>query len=495
MVKKEPVYLIDGNAYIYRAYHAITALTNSRGLPTNAVLGFTKSPQYIAVAFDAKGPTFRHDFYPEYKANRPPMPDDLIPQIPYIKQIVTAYNLLILEEQGVEADDLIASAARTLAEAGQPVVVVSGDKDLLQLVSDKITFWEPMKDTVFNGDAVVDKYKVPADRLLDLFALMGDKSDNIPGVAGVGPKTAEKLINEFVSLDGLYANLDTMKQSKLKQNLAGHRDEAYLSRQLIKLQEDLNVPATLSAYRMPEPDLETLKKLYTELEFSRLLKSEIPATEVSTTGFHLVKETAELNRIVKQLSNAPYLVIDTETSALDPFQAELVGLSLCIDVDHAYYIGIGHRDADNKPQPGQIDQATVLAALRPFLEDEKLPKIGHNLKFDYKILCCHGVTLAGPLWDTMIASYLLNPARRSNKLDDLCQELLDLRLTTFGEVTKGNKRPDAFVYVGMEDAKNYSCEDVYATEHASCGNSLKNSCTTRDCGSCLEISKPRWYRS
>ena len=472
MVKKEPVYLIDGNAYIYRAYHAITALTNSSGLPTNAVLGFTntllrvlrdKSPQYLAVAFDAKGPTFRHDFYPEYKANRPPMPDDLIPQIPYIKQIVTAYNLLIMEEQGVEADDLIASAARVLAEAGQPVVVVSGDKDLLQLVSDNITFWEPMKDSVFDGDAVFGKYKVPADHLLDLFALMGDKSDNVPGVAGVGPKTAEKLINEFGSLDGLYANLDSMKQSKLKENLAGHRDAAYLSRQLIQLQEDLKVPATLSSYRLPEPDLETLKKLYTELEFSRLLKSEIPATEVSTKNFHLVEDTTELNRIVQQLTNAPWLVIDTETSALDPFKAELAGLSFCINGDHAYYIAIGHRNGDGNLLPGQFEQETALAALRPFLEDKKLPKIGHNLKFDYKILSRHGVTLAGPLWDTMIASYLLNPARRSNKLDDLCQELLDLRLTTFTEVTKGDKRPEAFVYVGLENAKNYSCEDVYGT--------------------------------
>lgn len=472
MIKKEPIYLIDGSAYIYRAYHAITALTNSNGLPTNAVLGFTntllrvlreKNPRYLAVAFDAKGPTFRHQYYPDYKANRPTMPDDLVPQIPYIKDIVAAYNFLILEKPGVEADDLIASAARVLAAAGWPVVVVSGDKDLLQLVSNRITFWEPMKDSVLNVDAVRQKYKVAPPQLLDLFALMGDTSDNIPGVAGIGPKTAEKLINEFGSLDGVYANLDGLKKTKLLENLAGHRQEAYLSKKLIQLRDDIDVPDSVDAYSLPEPDMTRLKALFAELEFSRLLKSEIPAEAISTKGFHLVRDREMLAALVRRLKNAPWLVIDTETSSLDPFQAELAGLSLCIDTDHAYYIGIGHRHNGGGLKPGQLAKEEVIAALRPFLEDKTLPKIGHNLKFDYKILCRHGVTPAGPLWDTMIASYLLNPGRRSHKLDTLCQELLDLRLTSFAEVTKSDKRPDSFIYVDLEDAKNYSCEDVYAT--------------------------------
>jgi DNA polymerase-1 len=472
MTPKEPVYLIDGSAYIYRAYHAITALTNSSGLPTNAVLGFTntllrvlreKNPKYLAVAFDAKGPTFRHQYYPDYKANRPAMPDDLIPQIPYIKDIVAAYNFLTLEKAGVEADDLIASAARVLAAAGWPVVVVSGDKDLLQLVSDRITFWEPMKDSVLDVDAVQQKYNVTPEQLLDLFALVGDKSDNIPGVAGIGPKTAEKLINEFGSLDGVYANLDGLKKNKLQENLANHRQVVYLSKKLIRLQDDLDVPAAVEAYALPEPDMTRLKALFTELEFVRLLKSEIPSAAVSTKGFHLVRDRETLAALVSRLQSAPWLVIDTETSALDPFAAELAGLSLCVDGDNAYYIAIGHRDDGGGLKPGQLAKEEVIAALRPFLEDNALPKIGHNLKFDYKILCRHGVTPAGPLWDTMIASYLLNPGRRSHKLDTLGQELLDLRLTTFAEVTRGDKRPDSFIYVDLEEAKNYSCEDVYAT--------------------------------
>ena len=217
MSEKSPVYLVDGSAYFYRAYHAVAPLTTANGLPTHAAYGFTnilfriikeKSPEFLAVAFDAKGPNFRHAMYSDYKANRPPMPDDLAVQIPYIKRIVEAHNILTMEEQGVEADDLIASAARQLVAAGHKVIVVSGDKDLLQLVGDNIIVWEPMKDVVMDSEGVKKKYNVYPDMLLDFFALMGDKSDNIPGVPGIGPKSAEKLINEFGSLENLYENLD-----------------------------------------------------------------------------------------------------------------------------------------------------------------------------------------------------------------------------------------------------------------------------------------------
>ena len=219
MSEKSPVYLIDGSAYFYRAYHAVAPLTTANGLPTNAAYGFTnillrvireKSPEFLAVAFDSKGPNFRHEMYSDYKANRPPMPDDLAVQIPYIKKIVKAHNILTMEQKGVEADDLIASAARQLAAEGHKIIVVSGDKDLLQLVGDDIIIWEPMKDVVMDREGVKKKYNVGPEHLLDFFALMGDKSDNIPGVPGVGPKSAEKLINEFGSLENLYDNLDEL---------------------------------------------------------------------------------------------------------------------------------------------------------------------------------------------------------------------------------------------------------------------------------------------
>jgi len=472
MPEKSPVYLVDGSAYFYRAYHAVAPLTTANGLPTHAAYGFTnillrvikeKNPEFLAVAFDAKGPNFRHKMYGDYKANRPPMPDDLAVQIPYIKQIVEAHNIHTMEEQGVEADDLIASAARKLAAAGYKVIVVSGDKDLLQLVCDDIVLWDPMKDGVMDPEGVKKKYNVPPDRLLDLFALMGDKSDNIPGVPGVGPKSAEKLINEFGSLDKLYENLESLKKSKMKENLEAHREDAFLSRQLIDLKEDLDISEDIDDYRLPPPDTDRLKKLYTELEFTRLMKAEIPVAAVSQEGFGLVQNRMELAALVKLLQKADYMVIDTETSDLDPLSAELVGLSVCVTPRQAFYIPMGHRDEDGKLLSGQLAQKDVLKTLEPFLEDEKLPKLGHNLKFDYAIIRQQeeGVTLKGPLWDTMIAAYLLDPGRRTFKLDDLCREILDVKLTSFSEVTKGDKRPEAFAYVPLEDAKNYSCEDVH----------------------------------
>jgi DNA polymerase-1 len=472
MPEKSPVYLIDGSAYFYRAYHAITPLTTANGLPTHAAYGFTnillrvireKSPEFMAVAFDAKGPNFRHEKYAEYKANRPPMPDDLAVQIPYIKKIVEAHNIHTMEEQGVEADDLIASAARKLAALGHKVIVVSGDKDLLQLVNDDIILWDPMKDVVMDREGVKKKYNVLPDRLLDLFALMGDKSDNIPGVPGIGPKSAEKLINEYGTLNNLYENLASLKKSKMKDNLEAHKDDAFLSRELIDLKEDLDISKNIDDYRLPDPDTDKLKKLYTELEFTRLMKAEIPVEPVSREGFALVQTDEDLTDLLKLLQKADYMVLDTETSALDPFSAELVGLSVCINTEQAFYIPLGHKDEEGKLFSGQLAKKDVLKVLKQYLEDEKLPKLGHNLKFDYSIIKQQGegITLKGPLWDTMIASYLLDPGRRTFKLDDLCREILDLKMTTFSEVTKSDKRPDAFVYVSLEDARNYSCEDVH----------------------------------
>lgn len=471
MPQKKTVYLIDGSAYFYRAYHAIKPLSTASGLPTHAAYGFTnillrvireKSPEFLAVAFDAKGPNFRHEKYPEYKANRPPMPDDLAVQIPYIKKIVTAHNIHTLEEQGVEADDLIASAARTLTAAGCKVIVVSGDKDLLQLVGRDIILWDPMKDVVMDPEAIKKKYNVAPEKLLDLFALTGDKSDNIPGVPGIGPKSAEKLINEFGSLENLYENMDSLKKGKMKESLESHRQDAFLSRELIDLKEDLAISENIDDFRLPEPDTARLKKLYTELEFTRLMKAEIPAAEVSREGFELVQTEPELAELVKLLKEADCMVLDTETSDLDPFVADLVGLSVCVTPENAFYIPLGHRDEAGKLLTGQLAKKSILKTLKPLLEDERLPKLGHNLKFDYSIIKeqGEGVSLRGPLWDTMIASYLLDPGRRTFKLDDLCREILELKMTTFAEVTRGDKRPDAFVYVEPADAKNYSCEDV-----------------------------------
>ena len=472
MKNQDAVYLIDGNAYIHRAYHALPPLTNKQGLPTNASYGFTtillrvlreKNPVFLAVAFDAKGPTTRHQLFPEYKANRPPMASDLVAQIPSIKAIVKAYGILTMEQSGVEADDLLAASACRLAAEGHPVVIVSGDKDLLQLVSERITVWEPMADRLLDVAAVEQKYKVPPTMLGDLFALIGDSSDNIPGVAGIGPKTAEQLINQFSTLEGIYANLDQIKRPKLKESLLANRETAFLSRQLVQLQRDIPTPLTLEEYRLPEPDSEALTRIFTELEFSRLLPEKTDTLPLSTDHFHLLTNEEELVAMADSLAGSPYLVVDTETTGLDTLVAELVGVSLCGDGEDAWYLPISHHDAHGQLQAHQLSLAQVSAAIGPLLTNPALPKVGHNLKFDYAILKNHGLTLAGPLWDTMIASYLLEPTRRSHGLDALCAEQLALRLTSFAEVTAASGRPDCFRFVELSAAKDYSCEDVIAS--------------------------------
>ncbi len=471
MSNNDPVYLIDGSAYIYRAYHAVAPLSNKDGLPTHAVLGFTntllkvireKTPKYLAVAFDLKGPTFRHELYKKYKANRPPMPDDLVCQLPYIRKVVEANSILCLEQQGMEADDLLASAARQLSNAGAEVIVVSGDKDLLQLVSPSIRMWDPMSERIMDPAAVSKKYGVGTEHLLDLFSLMGDSSDNVPGVAGVGPKTALKLIDAFGSLEGIYENIKEAGTPKLRERLAENRDNAFLSRQLIALKEDLIVPNDLTDYQLGKADESALRELYTKLEFSRLLKSEVSQAGMDSSGFQLVDTPELLDKVIQNIQQASILVVDTETSSLEPRTTDLVGISVCTDKDAAFYIPLGHKQEEGELQPGQLGKNDTLEALKPFFEDPELPKMGHNIKFDFEVLFQKGITLRGPLWDTMIASYVLDPSRRSHKLDDLAEEFLQQRLTSFKEVTGNDRRPDAFAYVNLEPAKDYACEDVIA---------------------------------
>jgi DNA polymerase-1 len=465
------VYLIDGSAYIYRAFHAVKPLHNSGGLPTHAVYGYIsiirrilreKQPDYLAVAFDSKGPVFRHQIAADYKANRPAMPDELAVQIPYIRKITEAYRICSLAAQGLEADDLIAAAARRLTEQGCKVVLVSGDKDLLQLVGEDITCWEPMSDKLLDAAAVEEKYGLPPSRLLDYFALIGDSSDNIKGVPGVGPKTAQKLLAEHGTLEELYAQAAGMKKSKVKENLLAHREDAFLARELVRLNEQAEVLTDLEQYRVAAPDADRLRELLTELEFTSLLKSDVPAAGLDSAGFQLVCRRQELERLAAELRTAEYLVIDTETTSLDPLLAELVGLSLCTGIGQAWYAACGHRDALGQLLPEQLDKQDILDCLGPLLTDARLPKIGHNLKYDYAVLAAPqngGLRLAGPLWDTMIGAWLFDPNRRSYKLDDLCLEQ-GFKLTSFAEVTEASKAADAFCRVPLNKAKDYSCEDV-----------------------------------
>jgi DNA polymerase-1 len=472
MTTTPELYLIDGSAYIYRAYHAVKPLSNSHGLPTHAVFGFIailrrllkeRNPRYLAVAFDTRGPVFRHLLYDKYKANRPPMPEDLAQQIPYIRKMVAAYRILSLEQGDQEADDLIATVATGMAAQGCRVVVVSGDKDLLQLVSPSITLWDPMNDRVMDEAAVETKYGLPPSLLLDYFALTGDSSDNIPGVPGVGPKSAQKLIAEHRTLEGLYQAIDGLKPSKIVQNIKEHRAEAFLSRDLVRLNTEAKAPLDIEQYRMVEPDPEDLRALLTELEFHSLLKEEARAVKIATDRFHLVQQLDALPAVAARLAGSRLLAVDTETDSLDTLSANLVGVSLCSENGEAWYLPCGHRDEHGGLVAGQLPLETLVEGLRPLLENPDILKIGHNLKFDLAVFAAPhngGLQLAGPLHDTMVAAWLLDPERRTYKLDDLCREM-NLQMTSFAEVTNNDKSDDAFCRTPLEAAKNYSCEDVF----------------------------------
>jgi DNA polymerase-1 len=466
------IYLIDGSAFIYRAFHAVAPLTNSDGFQTNAVFGFVsmlnrllkdKEPSHIAVAFDSRGKVFRHQMYPQYKANRPPMPEELAAQVPYIKKAVAALGLQRFEEDGIEADDIIAAAARGLSGDGHQVVIVSGDKDLLQLIDDRVIMWDPMNDRVMDPDQVRKKYQVGPDRLLDCFALIGDSTDNIPGVPGVGPKTAAKLIIEFGSLENLYENVESLKKSKMKERLIENREAAFLSRDLIRLKTDIDIPLTPDGYVRSDPDEDRLRKIYTELNFTSLLKElDSGAKRIPAEQFSTITATEELRKLSSHLADADILVIDTETNSLHSRSAGLVGISLNTGGERCWYIPLGHLDEEGERVESQLSMESVKNELSPFLTASSLPKLAHNLKFDYAVLKhALGVELAGPLLDTMIAAYLAEPTRRSYKLDDLCLEH-GLKLTSYKEVTQGDKRPDGFAYVDIDRAATYSCEDVFA---------------------------------
>ncbi len=467
------IYLIDGSAFIYRAFHAVAPLTNAEGFQTNAVFGFVsmlnkllkeKLPTHLAVAFDSRGKVFRHEMYPEYKANRPPMPAELAAQLPYIKQVVEALGLVSFEENGIEADDIIGAAAQALSREGNKVIIVSGDKDLLQLVDDRITMWDPMNDRVMDSGGVEKKYQVGPPQLLDCFALIGDNSDNVPGVPGIGPKTAAKLIVEYGSLEGLYEQVEGLKKSKMKERLIDNREAAFMSRDLIRLKTDVTVPLSPEGYTLGEKDEETLRRIYSELGFTSLLRElDGSARAIPTGDFHSVNDSEELKKLTALLHDAPVLVVDTETTSLQSRNAELVGISLNGGGDECWYIPVGHRDQEGRLIASQLPLDLVKEELSPLLEADTLPKLAHNLKYDYSVLK-HGlgVELKGQLLDTMIGAYLVEPSRRSFKLDDLCLEL-GFKLTSYKEVTGGDKREDAFAYVDKARAAHYSCEDVFAT--------------------------------
>jgi len=463
------LYLIDGSAYVYRAYHAIRGLSNSKGLPTNAVFGFTRmilklldegQPSCVGICFDAKGPTFRHRHYPAYKANRPPMPEDLVVQLPYIRAVAEGFNVASVELEGYEADDLIGTLARQAQDQGYRVVMVTGDKDFIQLVTEKAVIWDPMKEKTIDAQAVRDLYGLTPSHFADVLGLAGDASDNIPGVSGIGMKTAVELIGAFGSMEELYARLDTLSRKKQRENLVQFKDRAFLSRQLATIDTDAPVCFDPQRFALREPDRRKLADLFGELEFRQFQAFHAPPPPAAPGDYRCISNWDELDDLVAQIRKAGLVALDTETTGVDPMRAMLVGLSFAVAPHQAFYIPCGH---DYPGAPAQLPLDLVLAHLKPVLEDPGIAKVGQNIKYDWIMLARNGVALAGVAFDTMLASYLLDPSRRSHSLDQIALEHLGRRTITYAEVAgKGH----GFNAAVMEKAVPYACQDADLTLQA-----------------------------
>ncbi|MEZ4485457.1 MAG: DNA polymerase [Syntrophotaleaceae bacterium] len=463
------LYLIDGSSYIYRAYYAIRQLSNSKGLATNAVLGFTnmllkvvreERPDHLAVIFDAKGPTFRKDLYPEYKANRSAMPEDLRPQIPLIKELVQAFNMPALELAGYEADDIIATLARRFAAQGMEVTVVTGDKDLMQIVDERIRLLDTMKDQVVGLAEVAERFGGTPDKVVEVQALAGDSSDNVPGVPGIGEKTAKLLIQEFGSVENLLANIDQVSGKKRQENLRQFGDQARLSKQLVTLIDDLDMDIDYAQLKLSEPNRKKLTDLFKELEFHKLLQEFSSDQRATGAGYRLVLKEAELDEMLAALQNADLVAFDTETTSLDPLRADLVGLSFAVEAEQGWYVPVGHRYLG---APEQLDCQMVLDRLRPWMGDARRAKVAQNGKYDLLVLRRAGLEIAGLNFDTMLASYLANPAAKSHSLDSLAGDLLGYRTISYSEVCGSGRNRIGFEEVEVEKALTYATEDADIT--------------------------------
>ncbi|MDF1628543.1 MAG: DNA polymerase I [Alcanivoracaceae bacterium] len=496
MPEQKPVVLIDGSSYLYRAFHALPPLTTSTGQPTGAVRGVANmlrrmmkdyQPDYVAVIFDAKGKTFRDEMFEQYKANRPPMPDDLRAQVEPLHTLIRAMGLPLIVEDGVEADDVIGTFSRRLAAEGRSVIISTGDKDMAQLVDEHVTLVNTMTDTVMDPDGVVKKFGIPPSLIIDYLALMGDKVDNIPGVPGVGGKTALALIQGLGSLENIYANLDKVAEldfrgaRKMPEKLAEHRDMAFMSYQLATIKTDCELKESLEDLRPAEPDREALERLFQELEFKSWL-NEVPGSDsgkarpatvppvsaapavaelqLSHQGYETIVTLADLQRWIGALQKADVFAFDTETTSLNYMDAELVGVSFAIEAGVAAYVPVAH---DYPGAPDQLDRDQVLALLKPLLESDQHRKIGQNLKYDMNVLANYDIALRGVEYDTMLESYVLDSVATRHDMDSLALKYLGHKNIAFAEIAGKGSKQLTFNQVGLEEAARYAAEDADVT--------------------------------
>ncbi len=473
MEKSKSLYIIDGSSYIFRAYFGIRQfLSTSKGFPTNALYGFInmlqkvvrdEKPDYLCVAFDSKEKTFRHDIYPDYKANRDAPPEDLAKQFPYFEPLVDAFNISSVRVPGFEADDIIGTLALTGSRAGYRVVIVSGDKDMMQLVSQEVKMLDTMKNKWIGVEEVEEKFGVPPEKVIEVMGLMGDSSDHIPGVKGVGPKTATELIQKYGSIEELYKCIDEIEKKKLKEKLVQDKELALLSRKLVTIDTAMKLDCSLDDLKVRPSKNEDLRKLFSEFEFSSMLEGMEEGAEKTqeqaetlNKNYDTILTEAAFNKWIKKLKKNKIFALDLETTSLRPVQARAVGISFSCKAGEACYIPLAHSYLG---VPDQLGIDWVFEKLKPILEDPKIKKVGQNIKYDFIVLKNEGIELQGIAFDTMLASYLLNPSSRGHNMDALALEHLGHTTIKYKEVVGTASKEIGFDEVEVERATEYAAED------------------------------------
>ncbi len=490
--KTDHFYLIDGSGYIFRAYYALPPLTRkSDGLPTGAVSGFCsmlfklledsksnqnlQKPTHFAVIFDSARKTFRNEIYNDYKANRSEAPDDLAPQFEYIRKSVSAFNLPSVDLPNYEADDLIATYVDQILKKGAKVTIVSSDKDLMQLYKKGVRIFDPMKNKFINDEDVIKKFGVDASKVIDVQSLAGDSSDNVPGVPGIGVKTAAELINKYGTLEKLLDSAHEIKQNKRRETLIENKDKALISKKLVTLDRKSPVNKNLTEFKLKEVDKDKLYKFLREMEFNRLLSSAIsaygepklPGSEnnfkssekqkpINNKDYHLITDINEIDKWIEEAEEVGEVAVDTETNSLDPHQADLVGISLCSKIGKACYIPVGHKSSNC------LNKKSVIDKLKNLLEDPSVKKIGQNIKFDFIVFYKLGILLSS-MEDTMLMSYVLDAGKNRHNMDTLSDIHLGHKTISFKEIVGTGKKEINFSEVELEAAKNYAAEDADIT--------------------------------
>ncbi len=479
--------LIDGSSFLFRAYHAVPPLSNPKGEPTNAIYGVSNMlrklindypTEYFTVVFDAPGKTFRNEIYDQYKAHRPPMPDDLRVQIEPLHQLIKAMGLPLIMESGVEADDVLGALAQHAAQQGFKVIISTGDKDMAQLVTEQIILENTMSNTRMDRQGVIDKFGVAPEQIIDYLALMGDTSDNIPGVPKVGPKTAAKWLEQYQTLENLVANADKIT-GKIGENLRASLDQLPLAKQLTTIKTDLNLPYGMADLKKQTIDTEALKEILIQLGFSSWVKTldnqsspatqdassaTAPATEAKPTiipgTYETILTQEHFEKWLAELNNAELFAFDTETTSLDYCKAEIVGVSFAVVAGKAAYLPLAHQYPD---APLQLDRTKILAQLKPLLENPNKAKLGQNLKYDAHVLANHGICLQGIAHDSMLESYVLNSTATRHNMDDLAKEYLGVTTIHYEDITGKGVKQISFQEVPIEQAAPYAAEDADIT--------------------------------